>query len=95
MVSTLASAAPREKIRADPIPSIRDAGKHIATNGHNSDNCVRPDVFPLERAGNNGTPPHIRKYRKLAHMEPGQIQVHPGMQDDKQPVQKDHAYGRP
>jgi hypothetical protein len=56
---------------------------------------VRPDVFPLERAGNNGTPPHIRKYRKLAHMEPGQIQVHPGMQDDKQPVQKDHAYGRP
>ena len=35
------------------------------------------------------------KYRKLAHMEPGQILVHPGLQEDKQPVAKDHTYGRP
>jgi hypothetical protein len=83
MVSTLASLAPREKIRPDPLPSIRDAGKYIITNGHNSDNCIRQDMFPKEKAGNPGTPEHIKKYRKLAHMEPGQIQVHPGLNDDK------------
>lgn len=91
----MASAAPKEKFRPDPVPAIRDAGKHILTNGHNSDNCIRVDMFPLEKPGNPGTPPHIKKYRKLAHMDPGQIQVHPGLQDDKQPVGKDHAYGRP
>lgn len=82
-IPNLASAAPSMKIRADPIPSIRDAGKYIVTGGHNSDNCIRVDLFPLEKPGNPGTPDHIRKYRKLAHIEPGQILVHPGMQNDK------------
>merc|ERR1712127_345256 len=53
-------------------------------------------MFPKEKAGNPGTPPHILKYRKLAHIEPGQIQVHPGLVDSKQTnVGKDHAYGKP
>ena len=52
-------------------------------------------MFPREKPGNTGTPPHIKKYRKLAHIEPGQIQVHPGLHDDKQNVPSGHAYGRP
>jgi hypothetical protein len=92
---SLASKAPTEKIRPDPVPKIRDAGFLIATNGHNADNCVRQDIYGNEVRGNAGTPPHILKYRKLHNFEPGQIQVHPGFQDLKQNVPKDHAYGRP
>jgi len=83
MVTSLASAPAINKIRPDPVPSIRDAGKWIATGGHNADLCIRAELFPHEKPGNPGTPPHIAKYRKLAHIAPGQIQVHPGLQDDK------------
>jgi hypothetical protein len=82
MVTSLAATG-NVKVRADPLRGIRDAGKHIATGGHNSDLCIRADLFPHEKPGNPGTPPHIKKYRKLTHMEPGQIQVHPGLMDDK------------
>ena len=81
MVMSLASAAPTMKVRPDPVPRIRDAGKFIATGGHNADLCLRADLFPKEKPGNPGTPPHLLKYRKLAHIEPGQIQVHPGLAD--------------
>lgn len=76
--TTLASAAPSLKCKPDPLMNLRAAGKYISTSGHNSDNCIRVDCFPRERKGNNGTPPHILKYRKLAHIDPGQILVHPG-----------------
>ena len=95
MVDTLASAAPIMKCKPDPIKGIRAAGKFISTNGHNSDNCIRVDCFPREKKGNDGTPRHILKYRKLAHIDPGQILVHPGKVEDKQPVGKDFAYGKP
>jgi len=91
----LATAPPIQRIKDDPIKNIRAAGKYIVTNGHNSDNCIRVDEYPKERAGNPGTPRQILKYRKLAHMDPGQIQVHPGLCEDKQNVPKDHAYGKP
>jgi hypothetical protein len=65
MVFSLASAAPKNKVRPDPIARIRDAGKFIAAGG-NSDLCIRADLFPHEKPGNPGTPPHIKKYRKLA-----------------------------
>jgi EF-hand domain-containing family member B len=92
---SLASKPPTEKIRPDPVPHIRDAGKLIATNGHNADVCVRQEIFGNEGRGNAGTPPHILKYRKLHNYNPGQIQVHPGLQDLKQNVGEGHAYGRP
>lgn len=95
MVMSLASMPPVNKIRPDPIPSIRDAGKFIATGGHNADKCIRADLFPNEKPGNPGTPPHIRKYRKLTQIEPGLIQVHPGLQDDKVNRGKDYTYGKP
>jgi len=72
-IYSLASKPPTEKVRPDPVPHIRDAGKLIATSGHNSDVCVRPDVFGFEGRGNTGTPPHIMKYRKLHNFNPGQI----------------------
>lgn len=94
MVTSLAETG-NVKIRPDPIRAIRASGKHIATGGHNSDLCIRAGLFPHEKPGNPGTPEHIRKYRKLNQMEPGQIQVHPGLQDDKSKFDKDHAYGKP
>jgi len=79
----LASKPPTAKGRPDPVPRIRDAGKLIATGGHNADLCIRADLFPKELPGNPGTPPNILKYRKLHNIEPGQIQVHPGLQGVK------------
>ena len=80
---SLASKPPTAKGRPDPVPRIRDAGKLIATGGHNADLCIRADLFPKELPGNPGTPPNILKYRKLHNIEPGQIQVHPGLQGVK------------
>lgn len=95
MTMSLASGDPRSKVRPDPIPNVRDAGKHINTDGQNADFCIRAELFPHSQPGNPGTPENIRKYRKLAQMEPGVIQVHPGLQADKQNVPKDHTYGKP
>lgn len=94
MVTSLAATG-NVKVRPDPITGIRDAGKYIATGGHNADNCIRADLFPREQPGNPGTPPHILKYRKLAQLAPGQIQVHPGLQGDAKKFSKDHTYGKP
>lgn len=82
------------KIRADPVPKIRAAGHIIATGGHNADMSIRQDVFGNEQRGNLGTPPHIRKYRKTNNMEPGQIMVHPGLQEGKPDLAGNHTYGK-
>lgn len=80
MSYSLASKPPTDKVRPDPIPKIRDAGKIIATGGHNADMCIRPQMFGNEQPGNPGTPPHILKYRRLHNQDPGKIQVHHGLQ---------------
>lgn len=67
------------KVRQDPVPKIRAAGSVIATGGHNADMMIRSDMYAGEIKGNAGTPPHIRKYRKINNLEPGQIMVHPGL----------------
>lgn len=67
------------KVRADPIPQIRAAGSIIATGGHNADMSIRQDNYGNQIKGNQGTPPHIKKYRKTNNMDPGQIMVHPGL----------------
>ena len=64
-VFSLANKPPVDKVRPDPIPNIRNAGKMILTGGVNSDICIRQDLFPKEHEGNPGTPEAIRKYRKL------------------------------
>ena len=64
-VLSLANKPPIEKIRPDPIPNIRSAGKMILTGGANSDLCIRQDLFPKDHPGNLGTPETTRKYRKL------------------------------
>ena len=95
MVMSLASMPAKNKVRPDPIPRIREAGKHILTGGHNADLCIRADLFPYEKPGNPGTPEHLKRLRKLNNMAPGVIQVHPGLQNDKQPVPEGHTYGKP
>ena len=64
-VFSLANKPPIDKIRPDPIPNIRSAGKIIHTGGANSDLCIRQDLFPKDHPGNPGTPEITRKYRKL------------------------------
>ena len=82
------------KVRSDPIPQIRAAGKIIATGGHNADMSVRQDNYANEIRGNQGTPPHIRKYRKTHNMDPGQIIVHPGLQEGKPDFDIKYAFGQ-
>lgn len=91
----LADPKPVDKFRATENPNLRMAGKYIATHGHSTDNCIRPELFGNEAKGNPGTPPHILKYRKLQQFEPGKIQVHPGLVGLKQNVADNHSYGRP
>jgi len=38
---SLANKPPVDKVRPDPIPNIRNAGKIIITGGANSDLCIR------------------------------------------------------
>lgn len=82
------------KVRADPIPKIRAAGSVIATGGHNADMVIRSDMYAGEIKGNVGTPPHIRKYRKINNLEPGQIMVHPGLQEGQPNKPITYAYGK-
>lgn len=42
----------------------------------NAQQCMRPDVSPVERVQ---TPESIRKYRKSFRNEPGMRIVHPGL----------------
>ena len=83
------------KVRADPVPKIRAAGHMIATGGHNADMSIRQDMYGNEIRGNVGTPPNIRKYRKTNNMDPGQIMVHPGLQEGQPQIDRNrHAFGR-
>ena len=82
------------KVRADPVPNLRSAGAVIATGGHNADMMIRTDMYAGEIKGNVGTPPHIRKFRKTNNLEPGQIMVHPGLQDGQPKKPLGYAYGK-
>jgi len=86
MAQSLAVQPNTLKIRKDPIPMIRSAGKVIATGGHNADMCIRSNLFQNEYEGNSGTPPHSKKYRKTTAQAVGLKQVHPGMQGDIQAI---------
>ena len=66
----------------------------VVTGGHNADMSVRSDMYGNEGRGNLGTPPHIRKYRKTNNMAPGQIMVHPGLQEGQPAKDLKHAFGR-
>ena len=94
MVTASGSMTSTAKVRADPVPKIRAAGHVIATGGHNADMSIRQDMYGNEVRGNIGTPPNIRKYRKINNMEPGQIIVHPGLQEGQPSLAKGHAFGR-
>jgi len=72
-MSALATLPPTAKVRADPVPRIKAAGKIIATGGHNVDMIVRKDTYSNEIRGNLGTPEHIKKFRKTNNLNPGQI----------------------
>ena len=82
------------KVRPDPVPNLRSAGAVIATGGHNADMMIRTDMYAGEIKGNVGTPPHIRKYRKTNNLEPGQIMVHPGLQDGLPKKPLTYAFGK-
>lgn len=82
------------KVRADPVPQIRTAGHIIATGGHNADMSIRQDQYGHEARGNLGTPPHTKKYRKTNNMAPGQIMVHPGLQEGQPDLPKGYSFGR-
>lgn len=55
---------------------------------------IRTEMYGNEVRGNLGTPPHTRKYRKTNNMEPGQIMVHPGLQEGQPGLPLKHAFGR-
>ena len=82
------------KIRADPIPKIQNAGKIIATGGSTADHSIRPDIYPKINAGNPGTPERLKKYRKTTNILPGQIVVHPGLQESQPDLPSGYAFGR-
>lgn len=95
LVTASGSMTSTAKVRADPVPKIRAAGHVIATGGHNADMSVRQEMYGNEVRGNIGTPPNIRKYRKTNNMDPGQIMVHPGLQEGQPVLPKAHSFGRP
>ena len=72
-MASLATLPPNAKVRPDPVPKIRTAGKVIATGGHNADMIIRKDVYANEIRGNMGTPEHIKKFRRTNNLAPGQI----------------------
>lgn len=94
-MSTIASTSLLgKKIRADPIPNIQNAGKIIATGGSTADHSIIPEVHAYINPGNTGTPPHTKKYRKLNNATPGQIIVHPGLQEGKPNLPGGYIYGK-
>jgi len=95
LVTAQGGATSTAKVRGDPIPKIRAAGHIIATGGHNADMAIRQDLYGNESRGNAGTPPNIRKYRKLNNNDPGKIMVHPGLQEGQPGHPITYAYGRP
>lgn len=56
--------------------------------------CIRMDQYGNEIKGNTGTPPHTKKYRKTNNMDPGQIMVHPGLQEGKPNFDLSYAFGQ-
>jgi len=94
MTTELASRPKGVKIRDDPLPKIQNAGKIIATGGHNADMSIRQDVYGYTGPGNPGTPEHIKKFRKTNNCEPGQIMVHPGFQQDRKPIDYHKSFGK-
>ena len=52
-------------------------------------------MYGNENRGNMGTPPNIRKFRKTNNMDPGQIMVHPGLQEGQPSLPKGYNFGRP
>lgn len=93
-MTTLATVPPTAKVRADPVPKIRAAGKVIATGGHNADKIIRKDLYGHELRGNTGTPEQAKKFRRTNNLAPGQIQVHPGLQNGLHSFPLSHAYGK-
>jgi hypothetical protein len=51
-------------------------------------------VHAYINAGNTGTPPHVKKYRKLTNASPGQIIVHPGLQVGQPNLPKNYTFGK-
>lgn len=51
-------------------------------------------MYGNENRGNMGTPPNIRKFRKTNNMDPGQIMVHPGLQEGQPSLPKGYNFGR-
>jgi len=94
LITSQGAGTSTAKVRADPVPKIRAAGHIIATGGHNADMSIRQDAYGNEGRGNAGTPPHIRKYRKINNNGPGQIMVHPGLQEGQPDLPKSYSYGR-
>lgn len=71
MITAAGNMTSTAKVRQDPVPKIRAAGHIIATGGLNADMSIRQDQYANENRGNLGTPPHIRKYRKINNNAPG------------------------
>ena len=54
--------ANKTRVKPDPIPNIRAAGKIIAFGTESADVCIRQDVHFKQEGP--GTPESIKKYRK-------------------------------
>lgn len=76
----------------DPIPGIPTAGVTTTIKNEGTQNCIQPERFYLKDTPS--TPPHVKKYRKSFHNQPGIRQVHPGMLGDNNRPPT-HIYGKP
>lgn len=94
MTQSLASIPKGVKQRADPLPKIQNAGKIIASGGHTAEMSIKAELYPHDQPGNPGTPDHIKKYRKTNNIQPGQIVVHPGLQEGKFQPPTGYIFGR-
>lgn len=79
------------RVRPDPIPNIRAAGKIIAVGDESTKTAIKHDN---NLAHVPGTPEHIRKYRKSTQNQPGIKQVHPGLFHDAPKVPDNFSYGK-
>ena len=68
----------------DPIPRIRPAGVTTTIKDEGSERCIKQDEFYHPPS----TPPHIKKYRKSFHNQPGIKQRHYGQVEDALPGDK-------
>jgi hypothetical protein len=72
--------------RNDPAASIRQAGALPKGSADSAAVCMRPDLFGEQQR--QSTPEHIRKYRQSFKQQPGIRQIHAGLYNDMENIDR-------